>query len=137
MALQITGKLEKISEVKNIESKSGGEPFRIRTIQLDTTRIDPYTGERSQENHPAFEITGKSVDITDEYKVGDVVVVSFAVEGVVFKNAQGEEKQFNRLRAFRLEPYQSRTQRTRPAVEAPLAERNEPQPQPVVDDLPF
>lgn len=136
MALQIIGRLEKISEIKAIPTKSG-EDFLTRSIQLDTTPIDSFTGERGAENHPSFDLNGKATALTEGFKLGDVVTVSFVIEGIIIKKDDGE-KQFNRLRCYRIEPYTSRfARKEQPTDTSAPAEAQAQQATPTIDSLPF
>lgn len=140
MAFTITGKLEKISDVKSIPSKNGGDPFLTRSIQLGVFRYDSVTGEIVERDtqHIVFDLNGKATEVANPFKVGNVVTVTFVIEGVLFTNAQNEERQFNRLRAFKIEPYVSRAQAFERSVQkaeyVPQAQAEVPN-QP--DDLPF
>ena len=125
MALTIIGKLEKISDIKSIPTKSG-EDFLTRSIQLDTTPVDSFTGERGAENHPSFDLNGKATALADQFKVGDIVVVSFVIEGVLI-NKDGVEKQFNRLRAYKVEAYTSRFAKKEQTAETPATQQPQPQ----------
>jgi hypothetical protein len=104
MALQITGKIKSIGSVQSIPSKNGGSTFDKRELVLDTTRFDPYTGERSEyENYPCLEFSGEKCKDLDGYQVGQVVTVSFELQGSFYKGQDGIEKNITRARAFKIE----------------------------------
>lgn len=104
MALQITGRIRSIGSTQSIPSKNGGTTLEKRELILDTTRFDPYTGERSKyENYPSLEFTGEKCKDLDGYQVGQVVTVTFELQGNFFKGQDGTEKNITRARAFKVE----------------------------------
>lgn len=104
MALQITGRIRSIGSTQSIPSKNGGTTLEKRELILDTTRFDPYTGERSKyENYPSLEFTGEKCKGLDGYQVGQVVTVTFELQGNFFKGQDGTEKNITRARAFKVE----------------------------------
>jgi hypothetical protein len=129
MALQITGKVLKVGFVEDIPTKKG-DVFRKRELVLDATRYDSYTGERGFDNFPAFEFTQEKVKELDGLREGEVVTVSFDLQGNKFTTQEGQEKYFTRVRGYKVD----RRQASQPAVAQPT----EPFP-PVQrnDDLPF
>lgn len=124
MALTITGKIKSIGSIQSIPSKNGGSPFEKRELVLDTTRFDPYTGERSEyENYPALEFSGEKCKDLDGYQVGQVVTVSFELQGSFYKGQDGMEKNITRPRAYKIEArgVQPQAAPARPAQAAPAA----------------
>lgn len=104
MALQITGRIRSIGSTQSIPSKNGGTTLEKRELILDTTRFDPYTGERSKyENYPSLEFTGEKCKDLDGYQVGQVVTVTFELQGNFFMGQDGTEKNITRARAFKVE----------------------------------
>ena len=82
MANQVTGRMLAIGQTVQIPSKTGGDPFLKREFLLDATTYDPYTGERSQyENVLPLEVSGDKCAELDHFCIGDVVTVSFALQG--------------------------------------------------------
>ena len=111
MALTITGKVNSIGNTISIASKNGGQPFLKREVVLDCTRFDPYTGERDKfENFPQFEFSGEKCTELDKCKVGDVVTISFDLYGSFYKAQDGSEKNFTRVRGYKVELKQGHTQ---------------------------
>lgn len=107
MALQVTGKVYSVGQTVSIPAKNG-QPFLKRELVLDITRFDPYTGERSQyENFPMFEFSGDKCKELDGLKTGQVVTVSFELQGAFFKGQDGKDKNFTRVRAYKVEVRQS------------------------------
>lgn len=93
MPNQVTGRLTTIGQTVQIPSKTGGEPFVKREFLLDATTHDPYTGERSQyENILPLEVSGDKCAELDQFRVGDVITVSFALQGREWTNQDGQVK---------------------------------------------
>lgn len=146
MANQITGRLVYIAQTQQITSKTGGNPFQKREFLLDATTYDPYTGERSQyENIVPLEVSGEKCAELDRFQVGDIITVSFALQGREWTNQDGQVRRMVSIRCYKLEARPSRQtvqptpQPIQPAYQAP------PQPFPpqvdangnTKDDLPF
>lgn len=121
MALKIIGKVHTIGAVQTIASKNGGQPFVKREIILDATRFDGLTGERGIDNFPAFEFGGERCSELDKFKPGDVVEVSFDLQGS-FYTKDGVERNMTRVRGYKIEPYQVKQRAAQP--------QQAPQPQP-------
>lgn len=104
MALTITGKVYSIGNTVSIASKNGGQPFLKREVVLDCTRFDPYTGERDKfENFPQLEFGGDKCSELDKCKVGDVVTISFDLNGSFYKGQDGIERNFTRVKGYKVE----------------------------------
>lgn len=104
MPNQITGRLVYIGQPQEIPSKSGGNPFVKREFILDATTHDPYTGERSQyENILPLEVSGDKCAELDQYRIGDVITVSFALQGREWTNQDGQVKRMVSIRCYKLE----------------------------------
>lgn len=105
MANTISGKVLAISAIISVSSKvQGKQPTQMRQLWLDCTRFDPYTGERSQyENTPLLDFKGENMKLLDDVKVGDVVTVTFDVNGYKYKDEQGNTKVFTSIRPYQLQ----------------------------------
>ena len=136
MANTMTGRVLKIGEVEEIPSKSGGEPFKKRTVVLNCTHSD---FGRVFENYPSFEFTGKHLDDPTVFKVDDIVTISFALQGTKFQKENQPEKYFNTISGYKIEKYQRSGTQQRQA--APPQAQTPAQPQTPApkgdDDLPF
>lgn len=78
---------------------------------LDATTFDPYTGERSQyENILPLEVSEDKCSDLDRFQVGDVVTVSFALQGRQWQTQDGELKRMTSIRCYKLEKRSSSTQ---------------------------
>lgn len=138
MANQITGKVLYIYPPQQVQGKNGA--ITKRAIVLDCTRFDPYTGERGFENTPMLEFIGERCSELDKYQPGQVVTVSFDVQGTRYRDKAGAEQIFTRVQPYRIEARPMRTQ-AQPQPNVPRQDSNLPPqdsaPQPTESDLPF
>ncbi len=125
MANQITGRITEIGQIVQIPSKNGGSPFTKREFILDATTYDPYTGERSEyENIIPLEFSGDKCAELDRFNQGDVVTISFALQGRSWTNLDGELKRMASIRCYKIEVCGGVSQ---PPQNAPV---QQPAPQP-------
>ena len=102
MANQITGRIIEIGQTVQIPSKNGGSSFTKREFILDATTYDPYTGERSEyENVIPLEFSGDKCAELDRFNQGDVVTVSFVLQGRSWTNQDGELKRMASIRCYK------------------------------------
>lgn len=150
MANTIIGKVLVIGRTEEIPSRNGGQPFLKRTLVLDCSRYDQYTGQKF-ENYPQLEFASKNTSILDNFNVGDVVEVSFALQGRGYEK-DGVHKYFTSIVGYKVEPYNTQ-QSQQNAPQAPKndtqsEQSNQPYTTPAVDangnlteecgdDLPF
>lgn len=149
---QVIGRVIAVSPITEVPSKEQGKaPIKKRELYLDCTTYDPYTGERSQyENKPLLEFGGdKLVDKLGalNLEAGDVVAVSFFIQGTPYKDAQtGKTKVFTAIRTTDIEVVRKRgevagTQQPAPKPEPQPAPAPQPAPQQTSQDgkdgLPF
>lgn len=145
MALKVIGKVHSVGQTQQIASKNGGQPFLKREIVLDATRYDGLTGERGYDNFPMFEFSGDKCAELDAFKRGDVVEVSFELQGSFYKDKDNVERNFTRVRAYRIEPYavkskpapQPQAQQTQTAYQQPPMPSDYPPPPPPQQNLPW
>ena len=147
MANQLTGKILYIYPSQQIPSKDGSKIIVKRSIVIDCTRFDPYTGERGFENTPMLEFIGDRCAELDKYQVGQIVTISFDVQGTRYRNKDGAEQIFTRVQPYRIEARQVQQQQTAPVQQPAPQPSYQQQPQnfpPQVDangnakdDLPF
>lgn len=108
MANQLTGKILYIYPTQQLPSKDGSKIILKRGIVIDCTRFDPYTGERNGfENTPMLEFIGDRCIELDKYQVGQIVTISFDVQGTRYRNKDGVEQIFTRVQPYRIEPRQT------------------------------
>lgn len=125
---QVTGKIYQIGDVNFIQSKNGGQPFPKREIVLDTTRFDPYTGERDKfENYPLLEFVGDKCKELDGFNVGDIVTINFDLQGS-FYESNGVEKNFTKVRGYKIE-LRKRLEQSQPAQQTQPAQAPQAAPQ--------
>ena len=131
MVYNIKAKIYKIGEVQTIPSQQGGDPFRKRSIVLDASRFDPYTGEKSGDNYVVVEFSGKRVEELDKYAVGDLANVSFVLQGRKYNDkATQEERYFTSIVGIGIEMAQMNKRQQEPAAT--------PAPAPINNDnMPF
>lgn len=98
----MTGRILAIGNVESIPSKHGDKTFTKRTLVLNCTRSN--YGE-VYENYPSFEFAGRHIDDPVAFKVGDIVTVSFVVQGNKYKKDNQPEKFFNTIAGYKIEPY--------------------------------
>lgn len=149
---QVIGRVIAVSPITEVPSKEQGKaPIKKRELYLDCTTYNPYTGERSQyENKPLLEFGGdKLVDKLGalNLEAGDVVAVSFFVQGTPYKDAKtGKTKVFTAIYTTDIEVVRKRvevagTQQPAPKPEPQPAPAPQPAPQQTSqdgkDDLPF
>ncbi len=130
MANTMTGRVLLIGNVEEIPSKSGGEPFKKRVVVLNCTHSN--FGE-VYENYPSFEFSGKHVDDPADFAVGEIVTISFALQGIKYqKSANDPVKYFNTISGYKIVSERRPTYHPHPqGVQSPA-------PQPGKDDdLPF
>lgn len=125
-----------IGDVETIPSKNGGEPFKKRTVVLNCTRSD---FGRVYENYPSFEFSGKHVDDPTNFKVDDIVTISFALQGTRYQKNENEPvKYFNTISGYKIEDYQrGGTQQSQAAPQPQTAAQPQSPAQKNDDDLPF
>lgn len=104
MANQIAGRIIEIGQIVQIPSKTGGNSFTKREFILDATTYDPYTGERSEyENVIPLEFSGDKCAELDRFNQGDVVTVSFVLQGRSWSTQDGELKRMVSIRCYKIE----------------------------------
>lgn len=132
----MTGRVLLIGNVEEIPSKSGGEPFKKRVVVLNCTHSN--FGE-VYENYPSFEFSGKHVDDPADFAVGEIVTISFALQGTKYqKSANDPVKYFNTISGYKIEKYQRGGQTQQQAPPPHPQGVQPPAPQPGKDDdLPF
>ena len=136
MALKIIGKVFSIGTLQTISSKNGGQPFTKRELIIDATRFDGLTGERGFDNYPAFEFSGDKCAELDRLTTGQVVEVSFELQGSFYKDSSGVDRNFTRIRAYKVEPYVMKKPQPKPQVtnQQPMPSDYPPPPS---DELPW
>lgn len=133
--LEITGKVFRVGDTIAVPSKNG-TTFDKRELILDTTRFDPYTGERSQyENFPKFEFRKEKCKLLDTIKDGDVVTVYFDINGGFYTNRDGQQSHMNRVDAYDIVVKQAST--SIPMTQQQPQQMAQPTAQPAMPNQPM
>ena len=123
-----------VGQPQQIASKSG-KTYTKRTLYLDCTTFDPYTGQRSQyENKLLFEFMESKTALLDNIKPGQVVTVSFDLQGTEITDQAGQTKHYIHVRPFGIEVRQMQQPQT--PQHAPQPQFTS-QPQETDNDMPF
>ena len=132
-----------VGQPQQIASKSG-KTFTKRTLYLDCTPHDGITGERSQyENKLLFDFMESKTALLDNIKPGQVVTVSFDLQGSEITGQDGQVKNFIHVRPFGIEVRQVQQPQTpqqlapQPASQYPPQQAQQFPPQYTNDDAPF
>ena len=117
-------------------TSSGGKTFIKRSLYVDCTTFDPYTGQRSQyENKILFDFMGGKTSLLDNIQVGQVVTVSFDLQGSELREQDGRVKYFVHVRPFKVEVRQAQQpQGSYPVQQPPVQQPYYP---PQEDNTPF
>lgn len=110
--------------------------------------LRPYTGERSEyENVIPLEFSGDKCAELDRFNQGDVVTVSFVLQGRSWTNQDGELKRMASIRCYKIDARGGVSQQTtsvqQPAPQPTYQQQSQNFPPPVdangnvKDDLPF
>lgn len=151
MANQIIGKIHVIEPTQTIVSKKDTtKSIQKRTIVLCVTRFDSVTGEKiGFENFPAFEFIGDKCALLDQFTPGQVVAISFDLQGSRITGDNGQDRWFTSVRGYKIELYQRQPQQVQQVQQTqqeqqptPLVSMPQPMAQPSVqpkqdDGLPF
>ena len=125
-----------VGQPQQITSKSG-KTFAKRTLYLDCTTFDPYTGQRSQyENKLLFEFMESKTALLDNINPGQVVTVSFDLQGTEITDQAGQTKNYIHVRPFGIEVRQVQ-QAPQQAAQYPPQQAQQFPPQYTNDDAPF
>lgn len=107
MANSKTGVVLAVGQPQQLQSKSE-KTFVKRSLYLDCTTFDPYTGQRSQyENKILFDFMESKTSLLDNIQVGQVVTVFFDLQGSEFTGQDGQIKYFIHVRPFKVEVRQT------------------------------
>ena len=107
MANTKSGIVLAVGQPQQITSK-GGKIFTKRSLYLDCTPHDGITGERSQyENKILFDFMESKITLLDNIQVGQVVTVSFDLQGSELTEQDGQVKHFTHVRPFKVEVRQT------------------------------
>lgn len=117
MANQVIGSIVSIGQTQSLIAKSGNT-FQKRDLVISVRRFDPHTGEpvTDWENTPKLSFMGEKCGELDRFQVGQVVIISFDLQGRQYQNANGETDIITEARPYKIELYGQRSAQ-RPAVQ--------------------
>ena len=125
---------------QQLKSKEG-KVFTKRSLYVDCTTFDIYTGQRSQyENKILFDFMESKMSLLDNIQVGQVVTVYFDLQGSELKEQDGRVKYFVHVRPYKIDVRQVQKPNNQP--QPPQPQYRQPaqptyQPPQVEDDTPF
>lgn len=105
MAFQISGIIQHIGNTESIPYQ--GKVFKKRELVLDCSYRNQFTGQIERTNYPKFEFTGNHVDDLNGFNMGDIVTVSFSLNGSRSEK-DGQVRYFTNVQGYKIEKYQSR-----------------------------
>lgn len=136
MANTVIGSIVNIGAIQNLTSKNGNS-FTKRDIVISVKRYDPNTGQpvNDWENTPQLTFLGDKCRDLDGFKVGDMVSISFDLNGRRYTNAQGQVSIITEARPFKIEHYGSRQPQTSQPVQQPQFQPHAYQQQPQMPNV--
>ena len=110
MANTIIGQIASIGPTQSLVAKNSGNSFQKRDIVINVHRFDPNTGEpvTDWENTPKLSFMGDKCRDLDRFQVGQMVVISFDLQGRKYTNANGETDIITEARPYKIEAYDQR-----------------------------
>ncbi len=119
MANTIIGSIASIGPTQSLKAKNGNA-FQKRDLVINVRRFDPNTGEpvTDWENTPKLSFMGDKCRDLDRFQVGQMVVISFDLQGRKYTNANGETDIITEARPYKIEAYGQRP--SQPALQ-PMA----------------
>lgn len=104
MAFQISGIIQQIGNTESIPYQD--KVFKKRELVLDCSYRNQFTGQIERANYPKFEFTGNHVDDLNGFNTGDIVTVSFSLNGSRSEK-DGQVRYFTNVQGYKIEKYQS------------------------------
>lgn len=140
MANSKSGVVLAVGQPQQLKSKEG-KVFTKRSLYVDCTTFDPYTGQHSQyENKILFDFMESKMSLLDNIQVGQVVTVSFDLQGSEITEPNGQVKYFVHVRPYKIDVRQVQQPNNQPQPPQPQYQQPAPpayQPPQVEDDTPF
>ena len=137
MANSKSGVVFAVGQPQQLQSK-GGKVFTKRSLYVDCTTFDPYTGQRSQyENKILFDFIDSKVSLIDNIQVGQVVTVYFDLQGTEITEQDGRKRFFTDVRQVQPSNQQPQQQYQQPQQSNQQPTQTTYQPPQVEDDRPF
>jgi len=101
---QISGIIQKIGDTESIPYRD--RFFKKREVVLDCSYRNQFTGQIERPNYPKFEFTGNHVEDLVGFQIGDIVTLSFSLNGSRFEK-DGNVRYFTNIQGFKIEKYQT------------------------------
>lgn len=99
------GRILSIGQTLTTPSKDGTKTYTSRSLVLDCTTTSS-TGQVFKST-PQFEFDGNLCPELDKYVAGQLVAITFELRGVEYIDKKtNAPKIFNRIRPYKIEPYQ-------------------------------
>lgn len=102
MAFQISGIILHIGNTESIPYQD--KVFKKRELVLDCSYRNQFTGQIERANYPKFEFTGNHVDDLNGFNMGDIVTVSFSLNGSRSEK-DGQVRYFTNVQGYKIEKY--------------------------------
>lgn len=137
MANTKSGVVLAVGQPQQLKSK-GGNTFTKRSLYVDCTTFDPYTGQRSQyENKILFDFMESKTSLLDNIQVGQIVTISFDLQGSEITEQDGRKKYFTHVRPYKIDVRQVQPSNQQPQQQYRQPQQPTYQPPQVEDDRPF
>ena len=137
MANTKSGVVLAVGQPQQIQSKEG-KVFSKRSLYVDCTTFDPYTGQRSQyENKILFDFMESKTSLLDNIQVGQVVTVYFDLQGTEVTEQDGRKKFYTHVRPYKIDVRQVQPSNQQPQQQYRQPQQPTYQPPQVEDDRPF
>ena len=109
MANTIIGAIASIGPTQSLMAKNGNA-FQKRDLVINVRRFDPNTGEpvTDWENTPKLSFIGDKCRDLDRFQVGQMVFISFDLQGRKYTTANGETDIITEARPYKIEAYGQR-----------------------------
>lgn len=137
MANTKSGVVLAVGQPQQIQSKEG-KVFSKRSLYVDCTTFDPYTGQRSQyENKILFDFMESKTSLLDNIQVGQVVTVYFDLQGTEVTEQDGRKKFYTHVRPYKIDVRQVQPSNQQPQQQYRQPQQPTYQPPQVEDDTSF
>ena len=115
MANTIIGQIASIGPTQSLMAKNGNA-FQKRDLVINVRRFDPNTGEpvTDWENTPKLSFIGDKCSDLDRFQVGQMVIISFDLQGRKYTNANNETDIITEARPYKIEAYGQRASQPAP-----------------------
>ena len=109
MANTIIGQIASIGPTQSLMAKNGNA-FQKRDLVINVRRFDPNTGEpvTDWENTPKLSFIGDKCSDLDRFQVGQMVIISFDLQGRKYTNANNGTDIITEARPYKIEAYGQR-----------------------------